>query len=186
MKKVIRLTESDLTRIVKRVIKESEWTDDDERELSSLNSKYDDTHSRMLAKSKDIRSKYPNSGDEFYDEIDDMLSDPDYSEMRKKQIDLLSKKSKNQEKLRYDNVVKNRPSDYDTERYNSEYDKLDSEIDDLKKGHPYLKDYSDEDSYVDAANQFANSKSGKDLKSKRDRLFYLGKHLDSDRKKYGR
>jgi predicted phage tail protein len=42
----------------------------------------------MLAKSKDIRSKYPNSGDEFYDEIDDMLSDPDYSEMRKKQIHL--------------------------------------------------------------------------------------------------
>ena len=39
MKRIIRLTESDLTRIVRRVIRENEWTDEDEEEYKSLKSK---------------------------------------------------------------------------------------------------------------------------------------------------
>ena len=40
-KKVIRLTESDLMRLVKRIIRESDdWSDEDESELSSISGKY--------------------------------------------------------------------------------------------------------------------------------------------------
>ena len=63
MKKIVRLTESDLMRIVKRVIREQEWSDEDESELSSAESKYKDIQSRMMDKSKSIHSKYPPSND---------------------------------------------------------------------------------------------------------------------------
>ena len=41
MKRIIRLTESDLTRIVRRVIRESEddWSDDEEMEYQDIKSK---------------------------------------------------------------------------------------------------------------------------------------------------
>ena len=121
-KRVIRLTESDLIRLVKKVIREQEeedWTDEDESELSSVDSTYKGIKDRMLNKSKDIQSKYRKDGgeveqsDDFYDEIGAMYDDPDYIETNKKRDDLSSKKSNYQEKMRYGNVVKNRPSDFD-------------------------------------------------------------------------
>ena len=39
MKRIIRLTESDLTRIVRRVIRENEWTDEDEMEFQDIKTK---------------------------------------------------------------------------------------------------------------------------------------------------
>jgi hypothetical protein len=39
MKRIVRLTESDLTRIVRRVIRENEWSDEDEMELQDIKSK---------------------------------------------------------------------------------------------------------------------------------------------------
>ena len=57
-KRVIRLTESDLIRLVKKVIRESDdWTEDDETELSSVETKYKGIKDRMRGGAKDIQSK---------------------------------------------------------------------------------------------------------------------------------
>jgi hypothetical protein len=39
MKRIIRLTESDLTRIVRRVIRENEWSDEEEMEYQDMRSR---------------------------------------------------------------------------------------------------------------------------------------------------
>jgi hypothetical protein len=188
MKKIVRLTESDLMRIVKRVIREQEWSDEDESELSSAESKYKDIQSRMMDKSKSIHSKYPPSNDnefsdEFYDEIGAMYDDPDYIETVKKRDDLSRKKGDYKEKMRYGDVVKNRPSDFDVERYSSEYEKLGPEIGNLKKGYPYLKDEPDFDTFADKYEKYDKSDKGMSLKSKQDRRDYLTKNLDRDYRK---
>ena len=188
-KRVIRLTESDLIRLVKKVIREQEeedWTDEDETELSSVDSTYKGIKDRMLNKSKDIQSKYRKDdgeveqSDDFYDEIGAMYDDPDYIETNKKRDDLSSKKSNYQEKMRYGNVVKNRPSDFDVKKYSSEHDNLEPEIGDLKKGYPYLKDEPNFDTFADKYEKYDKSDKGMSLKSKQDRRDYLSKHLDRD------
>ena len=188
-KRVIRLTESDLIRLVKKVIREQEeedWTDEDETELSSVDSTYKGIKDRMLNKSKDIQSKYRKDdgeveqSDDFYDEIGAMYDDPDYIETNKNRDDLSSKKSNYQEKMRYGNVVKNRPSDFDVKKYSSEHDNLEPEIGDLKKGYPYLKDEPNFDTFADKYEKYDKSDKGMSLKSKQDRRDYLSKHLDRD------
>ena len=188
-KRLIRLTESDLIRLVKKVIREQEeedWTDEDETELSSVDSTYKGIKDRMLNKSKDIQSKYRKDdgeveqSDDFYDEIGAMYDDPDYIETNKKRDDLSSKKSNYQEKMRYGNVVKNRPSDFDVKKYSSEHDNLEPEIGDLKKGYPYLKDEPNFDTFADKYEKYDKSDKGMSLKSKQDRRDYLSKHLDRD------
>lgn len=185
-KRVIRLTESDLIRLVKKVIREQEeWSDDDETELSSVDTKYKGIKDRMMGKAKDIQTKYTKDGnleygDDFYNEIGAMYDDPDYIETDKRRNDLMGRKSSFREKSRYDDVVKNRPSDFDVEKFSSEYDELEPEISNLKKGHPYLKDSSDFDDFADKYEKFKSSDAGRSLKSKQDRRSYLGKHLDKD------
>ena len=188
-KRVIRLTESDLIRLVKKVIREQEeedWSDNDETELSSLDSKYKDIQSRMSNKGKEIQSRYRKDdgeveqSDDFYDEFGAMYDDPDYIETNKKRDDLSSKKSNYQEKMRYGNVVKNRPSDFDVKKYSSEHDNLEPEIGDLKKGYPYLKDEPNFDTFADKYEKYDKSDKGMSLKSKQDRRDYLSKHLDRD------
>ena len=188
-KRVIRLTESDLIRLVKKVIREQEeedWTDEDESEFSSVDKTYKGIKDRMLNKSKEIQSRYRKDdgeveqSDDFYDEIGAMYDDPDYIETNKKRDDLSSKKRNSQEKMRYGNVVKNRPSDFDIKRYSSEHDNLEPEIGDLKKGYPYLKDEPNFDTFADKYEKYDKSDKGMSLKSKQDRRDYLSKHLDRD------
>lgn len=188
-KRVIRLTESDLIRLVKKVIREQEeedWTDEDESEFSSVDSAYKGIKDRMMNKSKDIQSKYRKDDDEieysddFYDEIGGMYDEPDYKEFSKKHDDLWRKKGNYQEKMRYGDVVKNRPSDFDVDKYSSEYDSLNPEIEDLKKGYPYLKDEPDFDTFADKYEKYNKSDKGMGLKSKQDRRDYLSKQLDKD------
>ena len=188
-KRVIRLTESDLIRLVKKVIREQEeedWTDEDESEFSSVDSAYKGIKDRMMNKSKDIQSKYRKDdggieyNDDFYDEIGGMYDEPDYIETSKKRDDLSRKKGNYQEKMRYGNVVKNRPSDFDVDKYSSEYDSLNPEIEDLKKGYPYLKDEPDFDTFADKYEKYNKSDKGMSLKSKQDRRDYLSKQLDKD------
>ena len=188
-KRVIRLTESDLIRLVKKVIREQEeedWTDEDESEFSSVDSTYKGIKDRMLNKSKDIQSKYRKDdgeveqSDDFYDEIGGMYDEPDYKEFSKKHDDLSRKKGNYQEKMRYGDVVKNRPSDFDVDKYSSEYETLQPEIEDLKKGYPYLKDEPDFDTWADKYEKYNKSDKGMGLKSKQDRRDYLSKQLDKD------
>lgn len=187
-KRVIRLTESDLIRLVKKVIREQEedWTDEDESEFSSVDSTYKGIKDRMMNKSKDIQSKYRKDdgeieySDDFYDEIGSMYDEPDYKEFSKKHDDLSRKKGNYQEKMRYGDVVKNRPSDFDVDKYSSEYETLQPEIEDLKKGYPYLKDEPDMDTFINKYKEFEKSDKGRSLKSKQDRRDYLSKQLDKD------
>ena len=76
MKRIVRLTESDLARIVKRVIREQEetWSDDDEMEYAGIRSRvpkmddYDDT-------------------DQFTDDFVQFFKDnPRYKELKYKNI----------------------------------------------------------------------------------------------------
>jgi hypothetical protein len=166
MKRIVRLTESDLTRIVRRVIKESEWTDEDEKEF------------------KDIRSKGPNLRDfdmdvDLYEpELEKWQNDPRHVELKNKKRAHRSK----QEEDRYSNVVKNRPSDYDRDAYQKEYDQLGSKIDDYKKNAPYLKDFEDSDEWERSFKKYEDESNIGDIASRRSEL---RKHLDRDRKKYG-
>lgn len=186
MKKVIRLTESDLMRLVKRIIKESEdWSDEDESELSSIGGKYDQLKKSAMDKAMTAKSKYTKDDgdvdwDSYTDELSSIYDEPEFKSARDRRDDLSIRKGKYQEKMRYDDVVKNRPSDFDADKYSSEYDKLGSEIEDLRKGYPYLKDEPDVDTFIDKVNKYDKSDKGMSIKSKQDRRAYLGKHLDRD------
>lgn len=185
-KKVIRLTESDLMRLVKRIIRESDdWSDEDESELSSISGKYDQLKKSTMDKAMTARSKYTKDDgdvdwDSYTDELNSIYDEPEYKSVRDRKDDLSMRKSKYKEKMRYDDVIKNRPSDFDVDKYSSEYDELGSEIEGLKKGYPYLKDEPDVDTFIDKFNKYDKSDKGMSLKSKQDRRAYLGKHLDRD------
>ena len=66
------------------------------------------------------------------------------------------------------------------EKFSSEYDELEPEISNLKKGHPHLKDSSNFDDFADKYEKFKSSDAGRSLNSKQDRRSYLRKHLDKD------
>ena len=186
MKKVIRLTESDLMRLVKRIIREQEeWSDEDESELSSTRSKYDTLTKAGINKAKSAQSKYRKDDGEMdwesaSDEIGSIYDEPELKSTREKLSNLSGRKGGYQEKMRYSDVTKNRPSDFDIEKYSSEYDELGSEIEGLKKGYPYLKDEPDFESFADKYQKFEKSDKGRSLQTKRDRRDYLGKQLDKD------
>jgi hypothetical protein len=166
MKRIIRLTESDLTRIVRRVIKESEWTDEDEMEF------------------QDIRSKAPNlrdfdmDVDLFEPELEKWQNDPRHVELKNKKRAYREK----QEDDRYSDVVKNRPSDFDVDTYQSEYDELGTKMGDFKKNAPYLKDFEDSDEWQKSYGEYERNTGINDVRARRREL---SKHLDRDRKKYG-
>jgi hypothetical protein len=166
MKRIIRLTESDLTRIVRRIIKESEWTDEDEMEF------------------QDIRSKAPNlrdfdmDVDLFEPELGKWQNDPRHVELKNKKRAYREK----QEEDRYSNVVKNRPSDYDKDKYQSERDEIQSQIDDYKSKAPRLNDF---DSHEDWESAFETHKAKTGISDKSKRKQELDRYLDRDRNRYG-
>jgi len=166
MKRIIRLTESDLTRIVRRVIKENEWTDQDEMEF------------------QDIRSKGPRLND-FDGDVD--LFEPEYEKWQNdpRHVELKNKKRAHrakQEEDRYSDVVKNRPSDFDVDAYQSEYDELGTKVDDFKKNAPYLKDFEDFDEWESSFKKYQGETGINDTSKRRQEL---RRHLDRDRKRYG-
>ena len=167
MKRIVRLTESDLTRIVRRVIRENEWSDEDEMEL------------------QDIRSKAPYLNDFdgdidlFEPEFEKWRDEPRHMELKNKKRDYRAK----QEEDRYSDVVKNRPSDFDVDAYQSEYDELGTKVDDFKKNAPYLKDFDNDISKWESSFKKYQDETGINDTSKRRQE--LRRHLDRDRKKYG-
>ena len=132
MKRIIRLTESDLTRIVRRVIREQEdeWSDEEDMEYKELHhsghphlNDYGDDHDRFSTDAETFRNKRD--------------SNPRYQELRSKKMGIHRKK----EEDRYNDVVSNRPEDYDTDAYNDEYNDLARKIVDREK---VFQDYKKE------------------------------------------
>ena len=165
MKRIIRLTESDLTRIVRRVIRENEWSDEDEMEL------------------QDIRSKGPYLDDfdgdisKWEPEFKNWRDNPRHVELKNKKRDYRAK----QEEDRYSDVVKNRPSDFDVDDYQSEYDELGTKVDDFKKNAPYLKDFDNDISKWESSFKKYQDETGINDTSKRRQE--LRRHLDRDKKR---
>jgi hypothetical protein len=170
MKRIVRLTESDLTRIVRRVIRENEeesWTDVDQSEWD------------------DIRSKGPylkdfdNDVSKWEPEFEKWKNNPRYKELMNKK----DAHRKKQEEDRYSDVVKNRPSDFDVDAYQSEYDELGTKVDDFKKNAPYLKDFDNDISKWESSFKKYQDETGINDTTKRRQE--LRRHLDRDRKRYG-
>ena len=90
---------------------------------------------------------------------------------------------KKQEEDRYSDVVKNRPSDFDVDAYQSEYDELGTKVDDFKKNAPYLKDFDNDISKWESSFKKYQDETGINDTSKRRQE--LRRHLDRDRKRYG-
>ena len=174
MKRIIRLTESDLTRIVRRVIRESEdesWSDEDQSEWD------------------DIRSKGPylkdfdNDISKWEPEFEKWKNNPRHKELINKKSDYESKLRSKQEEDRYSDVVKNRPSDFDVDTYQDEYDQLETKMGGLNKGLPYLKDFDNDISKWEKS--FKKYKDEKGFNDTSKRRQELRRHLDKDRKGYG-
>ena len=128
MKKVIRLTESDLIRLVKRVIKEQEedWNTDKESELYSLDAK---TKEFLKDKNKPRFDNYDDT-ESFIKDLEDWQKSSGYDDhinyLRSRQ-DAKRAIRKREDDERYSNLVKNRPADFDADALNAEYHGLDSE-----------------------------------------------------------
>jgi hypothetical protein len=169
MKKVIRLTESDLMRLVKRIIRESEeWTDEDSNELSSLESDYD---------SELKKAPYLKNYDGDIDRFAGDFESHDFNQLNSIR-DRISAKRKKKEDNRYSKVVKDRPSDYDLDKYRDEYDRLGGEMKSHLKGIPNLKNY---DGDIDRfASDFGSSDELKKYQEKSKRKSYLSKNMDRD------
>ena len=76
MKKIVRLTERDLNRIVKRVIKE------DESMLNELDDRYNELRKRLNAITKELdvlSQEFESLGHDSYNEIDYDQESEDYS-----------------------------------------------------------------------------------------------------------
>jgi hypothetical protein len=164
MKKVIRLTESDLTRIVRRVIREQEWSDDDEMEYQNIR------------KGSPYLKDFDNDVDLFRPELEKWQNDPRHIELKNKKQASIRKK----EEERYSNVVKNRPSDYDRDIYQSEYDDLNSGFEKWRNNAPKWDETMDNDEWL---SKFEKYKNDFDHENKSKRKSYLSKHLDRDNKR---
>jgi hypothetical protein len=79
MKRIVRLTESDLTRIVRRVIKENKWTDEDEKEFKdhekSLTEYLDDFYSEFDFDYDSAFPEFSSESDKFDDKLMDYITD---------------------------------------------------------------------------------------------------------------
>jgi hypothetical protein len=166
MKKIIRLTESDLTRIVRRVIRENEWSDDDEMELQSFRS------------SGPRLSDFDGDVDLYEPELEKWQNDPRHVALKNKKRAYKAK----QEEDRYSNATKNRPSDYNRDEYQREYDQLGIKMDNYKKNMPNLRDFENSDDWERSFKDYDRNSDIKDTQSRRQEL---RKHLDRDRNKYG-
>jgi hypothetical protein len=177
MKKIIRLTESDLMRIVKRVIREQEWSDEDEMGLSSLRKSTEDIYKKQPTYKKSIGKDYGGDYDRFMSDLDKT----DWESINTAKEKLLSKQTDKERKLsdlRHSNVVKNRPSDYDYNKYKNEYNKLKRELVSVEQELPYLKDFdNDMDEFIDA---YENSPAVEKHRRILDRLNYLSRHMGRD------
>jgi hypothetical protein len=164
MKRIVRISERDLTRIVRRVLKENEeWSDEDESSMS------------------DIESNAPYLSD--YENTDEWESDYESWRDNPKRQDLLSKKRNikaKKEKDRYSNVVKNRPSDFDSKKYQGEYDSVRSDIDDFWSNTSTLDQFDNADDY---GSYLDKRKSDFDFDTKADRASFLRKNLDKNFKR---
>lgn len=115
MKKIIRLTESDLTRIVRRVIKESKW----ERERTQ-----EDPHSGYFD-SKSMYNKF-NPSTEFDREV------LHYMDALDSVVDSMSTDDDNNfMKVHLDNILLDAEKDLSDEQYNEVLNHYDSIISDL-------------------------------------------------------
>lgn len=181
MARIIRLTESDLIRLVKRVIREQEdWTSDNETELSSTKSKYDNLSGRLSKQSSDLFKKHQDNLDDLdWDEVNTIMNDPERMGMRKKLSDLSDRKQKYHSKKEYDDTVRNRPSDFDVDDYNDEVGSLERDFSSARKEVPNPKDFENLDSWASAADKFSKKHN---LSTKYDRYGHLLKHLGRDRK----
>ena len=182
MKKVIRLTESDLTRIVKRIILESsekpEWTNQDREKLSHLQNKLEELQNQWMDKyghlDVDDRIEHMNSNDPIFRNI----------ENTKKQTSALYDKLNSvknwEDDERYSNVVKNRPSDFDADIYNDLYLTHTDKINSLSPKVPKYSDYGSEredEWYDDYSSSSAKNKIDKISKSRDYYRDHLGKDL---------
>jgi hypothetical protein len=166
MKKVIRLTESDLIRLVKRVIKEQEedWNTDKESELYSLDAKTKEFH-----KDKN-RPNYADYDDNesFMKDIEDWAKSSGYNDHLDKLNSRLNvKKSirKREDDERYSNLVKNRPANFDIDALNAEYGDLDSEYENDIKDFKSKYSVDDPDFYDEFDKRFAPIQAKQDRKS---------------------
>lgn len=143
MKRIIRLTESDLTRIVRRVIRESEeesWTDEDQSEWD------------------DIRSKGPylkdfdNDFSKWQPEFDKWRNNPRYKELGDKMS-----------RTKYKN------SSVDTTpEFGSWSDEEEMEYQDIMSKGPYLKDFdNDVSKWEPEFAKWRNNPRNKELSDKR-------------------
>ena len=183
MKKVIRLTESDLTRIVKRIIRESsekpEWTRQDREKLDSLTNNREELKNQWMNKYGHLdvedRIEYMNSNDPIFRKIEGI----------NKQISVLYDKldsvKKWEDDERHSRVVKNRPSDFDVDRYSDSYWTHTDKINSLSPKVPKYSDYGSEredEWYADYSSSPDKKKIDKISKS-RD---YYSDHLGRDLK----
>jgi len=101
MKKIVRLTESDLTRIVKRIIKESNGDELEElkNDIDDICEEYQDEVKQMvkrngslnLDEAKEILSDLKNNLEEFLEESShDEMSDEDYFDLEEYASDCVS------------------------------------------------------------------------------------------------
>jgi hypothetical protein len=171
MKRIIRLTESDLTRIVRRVIRENEWSDEEEMEYQDIKSK------------GPYLKDFDNDISKWEPEFVKWRDDPKHVELKNKKSDYESKLRAKQEEDRYSNVVKNRPSDFDADTYQDEYDQLGTKVGDFKKGAPYLKDFDNDISKWEKSYKKYQDETGINDTNKRRQE--LSRQLDRDRKGYG-
>jgi hypothetical protein len=91
-KRVIRLTESDLMRLVKRVIKEQEWSDEDESEFSSIEKEYNDEIKKIPT--------YNKSWEDYDDDSEKFMSD--FDKIDWKSLDPIRHKYKEKSRMRRD------------------------------------------------------------------------------------
>ena len=117
MKRIIRLTESDLTRIVRRVIRESEdesWTDDDQSEWEDIKSK------------GPYLKDFDNDFSKWQPEFDKWRDNPRRKELSSKMDRTKYKKSTQ------------------TPEVSSWSDEEEMEYQDIKSKGPYLKDFDND------------------------------------------
>jgi hypothetical protein len=148
MKRIIRLTESDLTRIVRRVIRENEWSNKDEEEYKSLQitghpylRDYGDSETHNYD-----TDKFSSDSEIFRNKRD---SNPRYQELKSK-LDSVNRKK---EEDRYSKVVSKRPEDFDVDSYNDEYYDTTKSLFDREKRSENPEDFRNSSEYKSDVNR---------------------------------